>query len=181
MGILKTWKFLDSTVLLDHSRIRIVEDLVELPTGHVVPYLRFESVGNGVTVICIRDGQILLQREYSYPIGEFLLQFPGGKIDAGEPPEQAAARELREESGFTFSQCESLGWYYLNNRRSDSKMYVILAKDVTPVEKLGGDLEENIELFWISLAKLKEMIADGEVTNFSVLAAWALLEKVLAD
>ena len=60
-------------------------------------------------------------------------------------------------------------------------MYVILAKDVTPVEKLGGDLEEDIELFWISLAKLKEMIADGEVTNFSVLAAWALLEKVLAD
>ena len=60
-------------------------------------------------------------------------------------------------------------------------MYVILAKDVTPAEKLGGDLEEDIELFWISLAKLKEMIADGEVTNFSVLAAWALLEKVLAD
>jgi ADP-ribose pyrophosphatase len=178
---LARWKRLASKVLLDHPRMKVVEDSVELPSGQVVPYLRQESAGNGITVLCIRDGQILLQREYSYPPDEFLLQFPGGKIEDGETPEQGAARELMEESGFGFSRCERLGCYYVSNRRSDAKMYVVLAKDVTPVAKTGGDLEEYIESFWVPLAKLKQMIADGEITNYSVLAAWALLGKVLAD
>jgi ADP-ribose pyrophosphatase len=181
MGTLKAWKFLGSTVLLDHPRIKVVEDTVQLPSGQVVPYVRFDAASHAVTVICINEGQILLQREYSYPMGEFLLQFPGGKMDGDETPGQAAARELREESGFAFSQCESLGWYYVNNRRSDAKMHVFLARDVTPVEKQGGDLEEDIESFWIPVHKLKEMIANGEATNFSLLAAWALLANARAD
>ncbi len=172
-----SWKCLDSKVLLDHPRITVVEDTVQLPGGHISWYVRLASGSDGVTVVCLRDDQILLQREYSYPIGEVLLQFPGGKIEADETPEQAAARELKEESGFAFSRCETLGWYYNNNRRSDSKMYVVLAEDVTPVAKTGGDLEEDIELFWIPVSKLKKMITHGEITNITVLAAWALLAK----
>lgn len=177
--VLESWTTLDSKVLLDHPRIKIVEDLVQLPGGQVTSYVRFDSAGDAVTVICIGDGQILLQREYSHPPGEFLLQFPGGKIEANETPRDAAVRELREESGFTFTDCENLGWYYINNRRSNSKMYVVLARVVTPAEKAGGDVEEAIDSFWLPVAKLREMIACGEITNFSVLAAWALLQNVL--
>ena len=172
------WKRLDSKVLLKHPRITIVEDAVQLPGGQVISYLRQASRSDAVTVICLKDGQILLQREYSYPIGEFLLQFPGGKIEDGETPEEAGRRELKEESGFAFSQCQSLGWYHLNNRRSDAKMYTVLAEDVTPVQKCGGDAEEDIESFWLPIGRLRQMIAAGEVTNATVLAAWALLEKV---
>lgn len=174
-----TWNCLESKVLLEHPRITVVEDSVELPSGVVTSYVRLAAGDNAVTVICLRDDEILLQREYSYPVGEVLLQFPGGKIDGSETPEHAAIRELREESGFTFSECERLGWYYISNRRSDAKMHVILAKDMTPCEKIGGDAEEDIESFWIPLDKLKGMIAQGEITNFSVLAAWALVAKVL--
>jgi ADP-ribose pyrophosphatase len=172
---------LESKVLLDHPRMKVVEDSVQLPSGLITSYVRLDSAGNAVTTVCIRDGQILVQREYSYPPGEFLLQFPGGKIEGNETPEQAAARELREESGFTFSRCENLGWYYINNRRSASKMYVVLAREVTPAKKAGGDAEEDIQSFWISTGKLREMIAGREIANFSVLAAWALLESVLED
>ena len=171
---------MDSRVLLDHSRMTVVEDRVQLPSGQITSYVRLVNGSDAVTVICLRDDEILLQREYSYPVGEFLLQFPGGKIDVDETPEHAAACELKEESGFAFSKCEDLGWYYINNRRSDAKMYVFLAKDITPSEKTGGDLEEDIESFWIPRGKLKDMIASGEITNFSVLAAWALLKKAQA-
>ncbi len=178
--VLKSWKCLDSKVLLDHPRITVVEDTVELPSGHITSYVHLAPGSDAVTVVCLRDNRILLQREYSYPVGEFLLQLPGGKIEEEETPEQAAARELKEESGFAFSRCETLGWYYSNNRRSDSKMYVVLAEDITPVAKTGGDMEEDIEFVWIPVSKLKEMIADGEITNITVLAAWALLARVLS-
>ena len=90
-------------------------------------------------------------------------------------------RELREEFGFTFSQYESLGWNYVDDCRPGQRMYIFLARDVTPAEKQGGDLEEDIESLLTPLGKLKEMVAGGEITNFSVLAAWPLLVKVLAD
>jgi len=141
--------------------------------------VRLAHRSDAVTIICLRDNQILLQREYSYPVSKYLAQFPGGKIEENETPEEAAVRELKEESGFAFSRCEHLGWYYINNRRSDSKMYVVLAKDVTPTEKTGGDLEEEIDSFWVPLSKLREMISERKITNITVLAAWALLEKVL--
>lgn len=116
-----SWKCLDSKVLLDHPRITVVEDTVQLPSGHITAYVHLASGSDAVTVICLRGGAILLQREFSYPVGEVLLQFPGGKIEGDETPEQAAARELKEESGFAFSRCETLGWCYGNNRRSDQK------------------------------------------------------------
>lgn len=175
-----TWKCLDSSTLLHHPRITVIEDQVQLPSGHVTSYVRLASVDT-VTIVCLKDDDVLLQREYSYPIGESLLQFPGGKIEDNETPEQAAARELKEELGFAFSRSQSIGWYYTSNRRSDLKMHVVLVRDVTPAEKTGGDLEEDIELFWVPIVEIREMIRQGKITNGSVLAAWALLEKVLEN
>jgi ADP-ribose pyrophosphatase len=157
-----------------------MEDQVQLPSGHVTSYVRLASV-DAVTIVCLKDDHILLQREYSYPIGESLLQFPGGKIEENETPEQAAGRELKEESGFAFSQSQPLGWYYTSNRRSGSKMHVVLVPDATPAEKAGGDLEEDIESFWVPICELREMIRQGKITNGSVLAAWALLERALEN
>jgi hypothetical protein len=63
-------KRLDSKVLLDHPRTMVVQDSVRLPNGQ----MRLSQKSDAVTVICLRDEQILLQREYSYPAGEFLAQ-----------------------------------------------------------------------------------------------------------
>lgn len=92
------WKCLDSKVLLDHPRMTVMEDTVQLPSGHMTSYVRLSHASDAVTIICLREGQLLLQWEYSYPPGERLLQFPGGKIETNETPEQAAARELKEEN-----------------------------------------------------------------------------------
>lgn len=175
------WITLNSKVLLNHPRMKVVEDTVQLPNGQIISYVRLDAARDSVTVICISSGQMLVQREYSYPTGEFLLQFPGGKIEGGETPEKAAIRELQEESGFTSSRCEILGWYYVSNRRSRAKMHIVLARETVPAKKAGGDVEEDIESFWIPIGELREMIDRKEITNFSVLAAWALLQSVLED
>lgn len=173
-GIRGRWKLLGSKIIFDHPRIKIIEDRLELPNAEVISYLRFASGNNGVTVICIKENKILLQEEYSYPVDENLIQFPGGKINKNEEPYNAARRELIEESGYTFASAKNLGWYYVNNRRTNSKMYVVLAQNIKKVKKQGGDLEEEIKSFWLPINEFKQMISNGLITNYSVLAAWVL-------
>lgn len=169
------WKQISSKTVFNHPRLVLLEDEVELPNGNIVSYLTFKHDHDGVTVICINDKrEILLQQEYSYPPNAMLYQFPGGKTEEGEKPETTVQRELLEESGLHAGELINLGWYYTNNRRTAEKMHVFLAQNTSIGEKRGGDLEEDITSQWMPIAEFKQMITQGKITNFSVLAAWTL-------
>ena len=168
------WKRLKTTVLYKHPRLTLVEDDIQLPNGRVVQYLKFADGLDAVTIICIKNNKLLVQREYSYPPNKVLLQFPGGKTEAGETLESAAKRELIEECGLSAVSLSPLGYFYTNNRRSKDKMHVFLASEVVEVAKKGGDLEESVEFQWVALKEFKNMLATGKIDNFSMLASWAL-------
>ncbi|MBL8160112.1 NUDIX hydrolase [Candidatus Saccharibacteria bacterium] len=175
------WRRVSSKEIIKHPRITLVEDEVELPSGQIVPYLTFGPSGGSVTIIAVRDGRVLLQREYSYPMNEVLWQFPGGGIEAGETPLQAAVRELREESGYVAEAYQPIGWYYPNNRRSADKMHVLVAEGATEAGILNADIEEDIASSWLTVQQVDTLIVQDEVTNFSLLAAWALLQSKRPD
>ncbi len=171
------WKRLNSKTLLNHPRLVVVEDEVELPNGQIVDYVRFDGNRRSVTVICVERDKVLIQDEYSYPPNEVLKEFPGGGIEESETPKEAAKRELIEECGLLAHNLTGLGWYYINNRRSAEKMYVYLADNVTKHRKTGGDPEENARQSWVTTNELSSMIAGGHITNYSVLAAWAIYKS----
>lgn len=168
------WKKISSKTLLNHPRLKVLEDIVELPGGDRVPYILFGSPKPSVTTICIKNNSILLSREYSYPPNQTLRQSPGGGIETNETPTQAAKRELAEEAGLQPGRLESLGWFYTNNRRSDHKMHVFVAFDCVEIEKQAGDREEDIESEWVSIKKFEAMIKEQKIVNYSLLAAWTL-------
>lgn len=168
------WKKLSSRVIFEHSRITLLEDEVELPNGQKIQYLIFKSSGSAATIIAKNDeGKILLQKEYSYPPNETIYQFPGGSIPEGEDIEAGANRELMEEADLKARRLTLLGSYLMNNRRSESKMYVYLAEDLEK-QSLDGDLEENIESYWLTEKKIDKLILSGELKNGYSLAAWSL-------
>ncbi len=168
------WKKIASKILLDHPRLKVLEDEVELPNGHITKYLKFDSGGNAVTVLAVNEeGKILLQKEYSYPPNEDLYQFPGGFVPNGEELSEGANRELMEEADLKANNLVELGSYYMNNRKSDSKMYVYVGSDLQ-AETLPGNLEEDITSYWFSEEEIEELIKKGEIKNYTVLAAWCL-------
>lgn len=168
------WKQLNSKQIFKHPRITLIEDEVELPDRSVVSYLTFAHSHDSVSVICQDDSKILLSKQYSYPMNEILYEFAGGRIEQDELAIDAAKRELQEETGYIANEIQEIGWYYTNNRRTKAKMYVFLAINPRLGEKIDGDPEEEISTTWITEGDMKKMIHDGEIVNYSVLAAWAM-------
>lgn len=170
------WKKIKSSTVFKHPRLTLVEDEVQLPNGTRAKYLYFGKTNHSVTVICLQKENVLLQREYSYPVGDVLYQFPGGKAEPNETTEAAARRELAEESALYAGQLKLLGWYFTNNRRSAHKMFVYLATDLKETKKQQGDLEESISSEWVDIKTVNKLISTNKIRTYSCLSAWALFK-----
>ena len=167
------WKRLHSSKLFTHPRLTVYEDDVELPGGLRTKYLHFGDMPDSAMIVARRkDGKILVQKEYSYPPNEVLFQLPGGAINRDEKPEEGATREFAEEAGYT-GELSLIGWFYVHNRRSKSKMYIYLATDLVEVAK-SPDPEEALEDYWFSESEIDEMIRTNEIRNHTLLAGWAI-------
>lgn len=175
--MIRKWKFIDRKVLFDHPRMKIVEDTVALPNDKQIKYIReTPSNSQSVAILAVNsNNEVLLQKEYSYPPNQVMYQLPGGATNGSEDIIEAANRELSEESGYVGKNCEIIGSFFLNNRRSDRKQFVVLCKDLVE-QKLPADDEEFIENIWTPVERLKQIVADGEIENMGLLAALCLLE-----
>lgn len=177
---LKKWRQQASRVLLRHPRLTIAEDTVELPNGKTIQYVHYPYHGHGgVIVVCRRGDNILVQQEYSYPVDEVLYQFPGGKIEAGEDMCTAARRELAEESGIAMTGVRACGWLYADNRRTSAKLHVVYGEYAGTNHQHQPDDTEQIISEWLPIDQMAQMIAAGKITNYAMLAAWALLASTL--
>jgi ADP-ribose pyrophosphatase len=121
------------------------------------------------------QSRILVEREYSYVPNAWLYQFPGGGMSAGETPEHAANRELREEVGLAAASLTPIGSFHLQHRLSAARLHLFVGTDLTahPAET-SDPYECGIEVHWMTEAEIQGLIARGEVTNSPMLAAWAL-------
>lgn len=173
---MKKWKKISTKILLKHPRITVCEDTVELPNGKQTDYLYFTGDHGAATLIVIdKNDRILLQKEYSYPLDQFVYQFPGGGIQAGELPEKAALRELSEEANLS-GDINEIGWFYTDNRRKNSKMHVFVTKNLA--ETVGQkDEEEELEDYWFTESEIDELIKNKELIIYSALATWTIYKN----
>jgi ADP-ribose pyrophosphatase len=171
---MQKWKKISSKVILDHPRIKVIEDMVELPSGKITNYVQFENKGRTVTIIARNnEGKIWLQKEYSFPPNDEIYQFPGGLSPLNESAKVGANREFSEETNMFARKLEKLGDYYFNDRRTSLKCHVFLATDLVEKKTIGDD-EENVEGLWLSEEEMEDMIREGRIKNVGALAAWSL-------
>ena len=160
--------------------VNLSVDTVRLPNGVDVELEMVRHPGAAAMVPVDSQGRVLLVRQYRYATDGFLLEIPAGKLDAGEPPERCAHRELIEEIGQRAGRLSPLGWIWTTPGFSDEKIWLYLALDLQEAEQA---LEED-EVLTVERLSLEEAVARaqrGEIvdakTVCGLLRAWARLEK----
>jgi ADP-ribose pyrophosphatase len=154
-------------------RGRIVHLTVErltFPGGHQVDLEVVLHPGAAAVVPVDADGQVLMVRQYRHATGGWLLEAPAGKLDAGEPPEACARREVEEETGHRPGRLEPLGWIWTTPGFSDERIWLYLATDLVPGRQ-GLEPDEWLEVVRLPLAEAAGMAAAGEITDAKTVCA----------
>ena len=124
----------------------------------------------GAAVLCVSDGKIALVRQFRYAYGEELWEIPAGKLNPGEAPEAAAERELSEETGLVAEELAPVLTLYPSPGYTNEKIYIFEAKGL---KKGRQHLDEGefLRVEFVPVARVKEMIARGEICDAKTIAA----------
>ncbi|MCI0422195.1 MAG: NUDIX hydrolase [Acidobacteria bacterium] len=138
----------------------------EITTNQGIKTIRevFQHPGGAAVVPVLPGGDVLLVRQFRYPMQEYLLELPAGKIDAGEPPEAAAARELAEEVGYKAGRLSKIAECYSTPGFCDERLHIYLAEDLTPAEA-GGDEDEELEVVRLTRSELREYLRREKIRD----------------
>lgn len=170
---------LESTLAYDGVFLKVFVDRVRCPDGHVAPREYLSHPGAVMMIPLADDGRLVLERQYRYPLRAGMIEFPAGKIDAGESTLGCARRELLEETGYRARDWTYLGAFHNAIGYSDEKIYVYLARGLS-FEAARTDAGEVIEVFTATLDELLDWIRAGQVTDVKTIVGAYWLQKHLA-
>ncbi len=118
------------------------------------------------------QNEVILIRQYRHGTREVTLEIPGGIVEPDDSREDAARRELLEETGYQESEMVPLGFVHPNPAFLNNRCYTYVAKDVHKVTKQDQDEKEDIEVLICTLDDIPRLISTGEITHALVLAAF---------
>lgn len=158
-------KKVSSEVIFEGQILHVERDHVKLPNGDIKTRELIRHIGAVCMVPVTADNQIIMERQYRYPMDEVFWEIPAGKLDASnENRLSAAKRELQEETGFTADEWTELGIYYPTIAYSDEKITMYMARGLHLGERNLDD-DEFINVTTIPIERVIKMIMDGEITD----------------
>jgi ADP-ribose pyrophosphatase len=123
-----------------------------------------------IAVIAIdAQSNVLLERQYRQALGKELLEIPAGGIDAGEEPETAVVREMREETGYHPNKVIKLTGFYSSPGYTTEYLYLYLATDLVH-DPLSAEDTAGIEVVPVPLAQIPALITSGKIQDAKSIA-----------
>ena len=177
------FELIRSETLLQGRAFKVKRDYLKTPKGDETKLEIIEHGGSVVVVPIDDEGNLLLVRQYRHAAEQDLLELPAGTRYEGEPFEECAAREIREETGMEASKLQRVGGFYLAPGYSTEFMAVFVATGLSH-NPLEADFDEFLQVEKMPVKKGADLFESGQVLDAKSLAAWLLakphLEKYLA-
>lgn len=164
-----TEKTVKRNVVFEGKIIRVRCDDAELPDGKPCKREVVDHAG-GASVLYVREGKVLLVRQFRYPYMEETLEIPAGKLNPGEDPAQTAARELAEETGWQPASVKHMFTIYPTPGYSAEKIYIYRAHGVREGQ-VHPDEDEFVTAAFYPIDEVLSMIEKGEIKDAKTIIA----------
>ena len=178
------WRRQESEHLADCRVFRVRRDRSENPRGGRVHDFYVIEAPDWINVVPLTDdGRVVLIEQYRHGAEEISLEIPGGMVDEGESPREAAGRELLEETGYAASEIIYLGKTRPNPAIQDNWIHTFLARGVEFRHEPTFDGTEHTVVRLVPVERIPSLIAEGKINHSLVVVGFhwlSLYEKKLA-
>lgn len=168
---------IDSNLVYDGKLLRVRLDKVRLPDGRSAFREYVRHPGAVVVIAFLANGNLLLERQFRYPLDRVFVELPAGKIDPGEDPLSCARRELLEETGYEASIWREIATLHPCIGYSDEKLIYFHAQGLNYSGK-RLDEEEFIEHFELPLEEALECVRRGEISDAKTVSGLFWAERI---
>ena len=166
--------------LLRGHFLHVLRDTVQLPNQNLATreYVVHPGAVMVIPMLDTPDGlRLVMERQFRYPVGQVMTEFPAGKLDPGEDPWLCAQRELLEETGYTARQWARAGVLHPVIAYSTEVIEIWFAKDLSLGER-QLDTDEFLDVFTASPAELMAACQQGLLTDAKTLTGLLWLQNV---
>lgn len=166
-----------SEIVHQNPWYRVRHDRLTWPNGKRGEYFITEFSG-AACVICVRDGAILVVKQYRHTIERETIELPMGGM-RGDDPLQTAQDELREETGYTASQWKKIGFMYVLKGACRMPFHIYTAEGLEAGPTKLDESEDGLKTEWLPIQAWRTLIREGRIEDAESLASWSIYRELM--